>query len=141
MRQLLYVCFLGFFSFSASAQQASVAGRITQSGNPIELATIRLLNTTIQTSSDSNGFYQLQNINTGSYTLIVEQVGYQSFRKKIQLNNAQPLLLDIQLIPIASQIADVVVTGTLKEVRKTESPVPVEVYTQTFFKKSNPQYF
>lgn len=136
MRQLLYVLFLGFFSFSLHAQQASVVGRITQSGNPIELATVRLLNTTIQTSSDSNGFYQLQNIHPGSYTLMVEQVGYQSFRKKIQLNDAQPLLLDIQLIPITSQIADVVVTGTLKEVRKAESPVPVEVYTQTFFKKN-----
>jgi len=136
VRQLLYVFFLGFFSFSSNAQQASVAGRITQSGSPIELATVRLLNTDIQASSDSNGFYQLQNLNAGTYTLIVEQVGYQSFRKKIQLNNAQPLLLDIQLIPMTSQIADVVVTGTLKEVRKTESPVPVEVYTQTFFKKN-----
>ncbi|MBX2940696.1 MAG: TonB-dependent receptor plug domain-containing protein, partial [Ferruginibacter sp.] len=34
-------------------------------------------------------------------------------------------------------IEDVVVTGTMKPVRKLESPIPVEVYGQTFL-KSNP---
>lgn len=136
MRQFLYAFFLGLLSTSANAQYASVAGRITESGNPVELATIRLLNTDIQIHSDVNGFYQLQNLNPGTYTLVVDQVGYQSFRKKIQLVSTQSLLLDIQLTPITSQVSDVVVTGTLKEVRKTESPVPVEVYTQTFFKKN-----
>ncbi|MEN9298726.1 MAG: hypothetical protein RLZZ429_1039, partial [Bacteroidota bacterium] len=125
-----------WISHFSNAQQASVAGRITESSKPIELATIRLLNTDIQTSSDANGFYQLQNLNAGTYVLIVEQVGYQSYRKKIQLNSTQSVLLDIQLMPTTNQIADVVVTGTLKEVRKAESPVPVEVYTQTFFKKN-----
>jgi outer membrane receptor for ferrienterochelin and colicins len=136
VRQLLQVFFFVLLSISINAQTASVAGRITESGNPVELATIRLLNTDIQTSSDINGFYQLQNLNTGTYVLVVEQVGYQSFRKKIQLSTAQSLLLDVQLIPTTNQVADVVVTGTLKEVRKAESPVPVEVYTQTFFKKN-----
>jgi outer membrane receptor for ferrienterochelin and colicins len=136
VRQFLYAFFLGLLSTSANAQYASVAGRITESGNPVELATIRLLNTDIQIHSDVNGFYQLQNLNPGTYTLVVDQVGYQSFRKKIQLVSTQSLLLDIQLTPITSQVSDVVVTGTLKEVRKTESPVPVEVYTQTFFKKN-----
>ncbi|BFG70930.1 TonB-dependent receptor [Sediminibacterium sp. KACHI17] len=136
MRQFLYAFFLGLLSTSANAQYASVAGRITESGNPVELATIRLMNTDIQIHSDVNGFYQLQNLNPGTYTLVVDQVGYQSFRKKIQLVSTQSLLLDIQLTPITSLVSDVVVTGTLKEVRKTESPVPVEVYTQTFFKKN-----
>lgn len=40
------------------------------------------------------------------------------------------------LKPIETAIPDVVVTGTLKEVRKTESPVPVEVFTPAFFRKN-----
>lgn len=36
-----------------------------------------------------------------------------------------------------AQLEQVVVSGTLKEVSKLDSPVPVEVYTQSFF-KSNP---
>ncbi len=135
MRQLLYV-WVFLQSISSYAQQASVAGRITESGLPIELATIRLLNTNIQTNSDINGFYELQNVNPGNYILQVEQVGYQAFRKKIQLKADEKLLLDIPLIAIPNQVPDVVVTGTLKEVIKTESPVPVEVYTQTFFRKN-----
>lgn len=136
MRKAFYLLVIVLTSIRTLAQQASVEGRITQSGLPVELATIRLLNNTAQASSDINGFYQLQGLNPGSYILLVEQVGYQSFRKKIQLKADEKLLLDIILLPMTSAIPDVVVTGTLKEVIKSESPVPVEVYTQTFFKKN-----
>lgn len=33
-------------------------------------------------------------------------------------------------------IEDVVITGTMKAVSRLESPVPVEVYTPTFFRKN-----
>lgn len=38
-----------------------------------------------------------------------------------------------------AELAEVVVTGTLKEVRRVESPVPVEVYSAAFLKK-NPAF-
>lgn len=136
MRAFLYFVCILFLSAPVVAQQASVAGRILQSGNPVELATVRLLNTQLQTQTDVNGFYQFKELNPGTYILIVDQVGYASVRKKIQLAPKENLLLDIPLTPIPTLVPDVVVTGTLKEVRKTESPVPVEVYTQTFFKKN-----
>ncbi|OYW80983.1 MAG: TonB-dependent receptor, partial [Sphingobacteriia bacterium 32-37-4] len=38
-----------------------------------------------------------------------------------------------------AELAEVVVTGTLKEVKRVESPVPVEVYSAAFLKK-NPAF-
>lgn len=38
--------------------------------------------------------------------------------------------------PLTNSIDDVVITGTLKAVRKSQSPVPVEVYSQQFFQKN-----
>src|SRR5690606_11698020 len=45
--------------------------------------------------------------------------------------------LNFGLIRENSELGEVVITGTMKEVSKLESPVPVEVYTAKFF-KSNP---
>ncbi len=42
----------------------------------------------------------------------------------------------MQLRQNNSSLNEVVVTGTLKEVKRIESPVPVEVYTPQFFKKN-----
>lgn len=118
------------------AQFGSIAGRTSSLGKPVELTTIRLVNTSFQSASDSNGLYVLNQIPPGSYTLITERVGYESSRKKIQVTKDQQLIIDLLLTPITAAIPDVVVTGTLKEVRKTESPVPVEVYSPMFFRKN-----
>jgi outer membrane receptor for ferrienterochelin and colicins len=118
------------------AQKPTVAGRISSLQKGIETVSVRLLNSTIQTLSDSNGLYSLTPPAPGNYTLVAERVGYESFRKKIILKADESFILDIVLKPIEAAIPDVVVTGTLKEVRKTESPVPVEVYTPAFFRKN-----
>ena len=49
---------------------------------------------------------------------------------------ADTLSLSINLEEDKEQMEEVVVTGTLKEVRRIESPVPVEVYSPIFFKKN-----
>ncbi|HCL04731.1 MAG TPA: TonB-dependent receptor [Chitinophagaceae bacterium] len=120
----------------AWTQEASIAGRVSSSGKGIETVSVRLLNSISQTTSDSNGLYSLRPIAAGNYTLMAERVGYESFRKKVQLKAGESLIIDIVLKPVETAIPDVVVTGTLKEVRKTESPVPVEVFTPMFFRKN-----
>ncbi|MBW0177051.1 TonB-dependent receptor [Sediminibacterium sp.] len=120
----------------AWAQQSTVSGKVSSLGKGIESVSIRLLNNPIQTISDSNGLYSLYIPTPGTYTLIAERVGYEPYRKKIQLKANELLIIDISLKAIDFAIPDVVVTGTLKEVRKTESPVPVEVFTPTFFRKN-----
>ncbi len=131
---LLITSFL--IATSLNAQQANISGRVTNAGSGLETVSIRLLNTAIQTITDSNGFYHMQIPLQGHYTLVAERVGYNPFRKKIHVSAMEPMIIDIPLSIKETEIYDVVVTGTLKEVRKMESPVPVEVYTPVFFKKN-----
>lgn len=131
---LLITSFL--IATSLNAQQANISGKVTNAGSGLETVSIRLLNTAIQTITDSNGFYHLQIPLQGHYTLVAERVGYNPFRKKIHVSAMEPMIIDIPLSIKETEIHDVVVTGTLKEVRKMESPVPVEVYTPVFFKKN-----
>ena len=52
------------------------------------------------------------------------------------MREAENIPLDIELTQTQSYLNEVVVSGTLKQVRRSESPVPVEVYTPAFFKKN-----
>ncbi|MTI21287.1 TonB-dependent receptor, partial [Fulvivirga sp. RKSG066] len=61
-------------------------------------------------------------------------VGYKTFSQKVVLEANQNKTLDINLEVGDMQMNEVVVTGTLKEVNRLETPVPVEVYNPTFFK-------
>jgi outer membrane receptor for ferrienterochelin and colicins len=46
------------------------------------------------------------------------------------------IILNFDLTNLQNSLNEVVVTGTLKEVRRLESPVAVEVYTPTYFRKN-----
>ena len=127
------------FLFSLSnvyAQNASLEGTITDNGTSVPFANIYLKNTAIGTSSNEKGVFSLSDIPKGSYTLIVSMVGYKPFSKSIELKTSEKRTLNIQLIAAAEQLEETVVTGTLKAVKRSESPVPVEVYSPTFLKQN-----
>ncbi len=66
--------------------------------------------------------------------IIISYLGYKSFTKKL---NFKKLNLGNIILKLDDQLDEVVISGTLKPVSRLDSPVPVEVYSQTFF-KSNP---
>ena len=114
----------------------SISGFISDSsGEKIPFANVYLKNTKIGISSDNNGFYELKNIPKGNYTLIVSVVGFQSKSIKISINNNQNSTQNFVLNE-ADSLDEIVISGTLKPTSKLESPVPVEIYSNTFFKKN-----
>ncbi|MNX27274.1 Colicin I receptor precursor [compost metagenome] len=98
--------------------------------------TIRLLNTNFKTQVDSLGFYQLGNIPNGTYKIAVTSTGFKTITQKISLLENENLNLNFELEEDQNELNEVVVSGTLKPVRRLESAVPVEVYSPTFFKKN-----
>lgn len=69
-------------------------------------------------------------INASTGLLITSMVGY----KKDTTAVSDSIEIYMQRLP--GTLDDVVVTGTMKAVQKTASPVPVEVYTPQFFKRN-----
>lgn len=113
------------------AQHAHIAGTIsTPDHQPIEYATIALKNATYATTSDSTGRFTLY-IPPATYTLIATAINYKRYEQTIHLNPHDSLNLQLQLAPASLQ--EIVVTGTMKEVTKLNSPVPVEVYSSRYF--------
>lgn len=127
------------FSFSAIGQTGEISGKImTDNNEVIQFATIALEGTTMGTTSGEKGGFYLKNIPLGKYTMVVSMVGYQS--QKLKINISPHHLSFIQTFKLSkthTNLEEVVVSGTMEEVSKLDSPVPVEVYAANFF-KANP---
>ncbi|MFT4666591.1 MAG: outer membrane receptor for ferrienterochelin and colicins [Polaribacter sp.] len=127
------------FSFSTylNAQQATLSGDINNlSGEPLGFANIALEGTTIGVSADANGAFNITQIPSGDYKVIISFLGYEPTQKRIKLNVGENAILNFTLEEAFNKMDEIVVTGTLKEVSRLESPVPVEVYSPAFFKKN-----
>lgn len=124
-------------SFAVYGQNASLSGKVSKlSGEPLNFATIRLDGANLGTTADSNGLYTISKIPAGEYTILASFLGYEPTQKRVELRSGVQASLDFTLAESVNTMDEVVVTGTLKEVNRLESPVPVEVYNPVFFKKN-----
>lgn len=119
----------------ATFGQTTLNGKVTSLGIPLELANVSLSKTNLRAATDSLGNYRINNIPKGNYEIVVSHSGFRPLRKKITLADTLEINMDFDLKE-AHSLDEVVVTGTLKAVNRLESPVPVEVYKPTFFKKN-----
>jgi outer membrane receptor for ferrienterochelin and colicins len=135
MKQLITLFFI-LLSISVFAQQGTLTGKISAGDKSLKSATVVLRKTTYKTQSDQEGQYKLESIPAGNYEISVTALGYLTHRQEISLLADSTLILDVEMREKADDLNEVVVTGTMKPVRKLDSPVPVEVYTPAFFQKN-----
>ncbi|EAR13865.1 putative TonB-dependent outer membrane receptor protein [Polaribacter irgensii 23-P] len=114
----------------------TVSGKVTaENGDELPYANVYLKKTKIGTSSDDSGFYELNKIPKDNYTLIISSIGYKTKAIQISITADKKITRDVILMEDDS-LDEIVVSGTLRPVSKTNSPVPVEVYSETFFRKN-----
>lgn len=121
--------------FSALAQTGNVHGTVTAEGAPVEAVSVLIQGQTKATLTDRKGTFHLNNLAYGSYTIKLSAIGFQSAQQEINIDK-EIVQLTVSLTRQLSDLNEVVVTGTLKPVIRSESPVPVEVYTPQFLKKN-----
>lgn len=136
-KKLLLLFFL-WASQNLTAQSSTLKGVVTSEGfGSIEGAEIALEDELYVTATDDYGFFEFTNLPAGTYKIVVYELGFERFETVVELHENETTELDIQLISEDNLLEMAVITGTLKEVLKLDSPVPVEVYTSQFF-KANP---
>ncbi|GGK56270.1 TonB-dependent receptor domain-containing protein [Rufibacter glacialis] len=136
MRHQLLLLFTCFISLTATAQQTVVTGAVedAQTREPLGFCNISVLNTTIGTMTDEKGRFKLSLApDYANARLVVSFLGYQNDTLPLKAGKTQ---YQVNLKPSAGKLNEVVVTGTMKEMSRLESPVPVEVYTPGFFRKN-----
>jgi outer membrane receptor for ferrienterochelin and colicins len=124
-------------SFNIQAQTAILKGKLTSENKPVEFANVGLKGTNYGSASDTSGVFVIKNIPVGTYTVIVSVIGYDRVEKIVTFSENETRVLNFELISNSSSLDELVISGTMQEVSKMDSPVPVEVYTSEFF-KANP---
>lgn len=115
----------------------TISGKVTHHGNAVAFASIKVAETGLITSTDSIGSYEFPTVEAGKYVFRVSAVGYKTLFKSVTVKPNDTLkVIDFELVPELSNLNEVVITGTLKEVNRAESAVPVEIYNHTFFKRN-----
>lgn len=119
----MYFRLLGFWSllmFSAFlpafAQNASVSGYVRDdaSGETLIQATVIIQGTTTGAVTNTSGYYTINRIKPGNYTLICSYIGYKARRIPIKLTEGAVLNLDIRLEPEETSV-EVTVTSEREE--------------------------
>jgi outer membrane receptor for ferrienterochelin and colicins len=133
MKNIVFTCLLMTSTFIVGQ---TISGKITaDNGDEIPYANIYLRKTKIGTSSNDTGLYELKNIPKDRYTLIISSIGFKTKSLKITVINDEQITRNVTLLADDS-LDEIVISGTLRPVSKTNSPVPVEVYSETFFRKN-----
>lgn len=125
-----------FFDVTVFAQTSAVRGRVISEALPLSDINISIQPTRIKSKTDSLGLYVLSNLPAGTYKVEASGVGFKKMVKTISLKQGETTELNFDLSNFKNDLDEVVVTGTLKEVSRIESPVPVEVYSYKYFRKN-----
>src|SRR5450759_5216911 len=126
MKQFLFIYFL-FISSIIFSQGVILSGYVTGSDSTsVTGATITLKGTTFGTVTDKKGFYKINKIKPGTYTLRVSYLGYETLERSIAIlkgDNHADFSIKVSNI----DLNEVVVTGTKSEKALKNVPVITQV--------------
>ena len=136
MRLFVFCILLFGLSSALPAQQSTVSGLLSSGLKPLAQVSVKIVDSKMGTTSDSLGRYAISNLKPGNYVLFFSSLGYKPYKAEINIGENQLLNLDVNLEESENLMQEFVITGTMKEVSRLASPVPVEVYSTAFFKKN-----
>lgn len=113
---------------------AQLLCRVEADDQALEFATVELSELRIGSTTDSLGRAFFEQVPPGTYEVVASFVGYFSQKKTVQLSPGQSLELRFHLS--AQTLQEVVVTGALREVRRSDSPIPVDVISPKLFQRN-----
>ncbi|WP_303984580.1 carboxypeptidase regulatory-like domain-containing protein, partial [Niallia circulans] len=105
-------------NFLLTPNPGAVQGTITDSftGLPIINTSVQVINSsgTVASTvvSDSNGFYQINGISPGQYTILATNANYQSNTQGVQINSNQTSQVDFTLVSFPATLTGTVVDST-----------------------------
>ena len=125
MKELAFVFLLT--TVSVLHGQNTISGKIsTGTGEALPYVSVYLLGTKIGTTSDKKGKYILKKIPDGSYKLFVSHMAYVTVSRNIEIQG-KPLVVNITLEKVVSNLNKVVVTGKNKSQKLSETAYKPEI--------------
>lgn len=131
---LIFLPIIACLSLQAQSYFISGSVRDKQNTEALAYSSIQIVGTPIAIPTNGNGYFELdipkEHLNG---KLIASYLGYDT--DTIQLSESRRVF-NFNLNPAVGTMKEVVVSATMKESSKLESPIPVEFYNPVFFKKN-----
>ena len=118
--------------------QYSIKGQVKtkNGGDHLPFVSVSILETRQGQTSTEHGVFDFQNLKSGTYTLKFSYLS--KLEKIIKVDLKENKYLEIALEDDPKMLDEVVVSGNMKEMSKTESAIPIDIILPSFFcKKSN----
>ncbi|MEC8403450.1 MAG: TonB-dependent receptor [Bacteroidota bacterium] len=117
-----------------NAQDFIVSGKVFSQGQPLSSASVFVMGNNSGVTTNAEGQFSIYISNIANPELVISYLGYKSQIIKISSKTTDLGIIELEW---DNKLEEVVVSGTLKPISKLDSPVPIEVYGQTFF-QANP---
>lgn len=125
MRTVTILALIFFVNLFFAQEQASITGNIFDDNNQtIPFASIYIEALNKGTAADENGFYKLENIPSGTWTLKSSAVGYQVAERTVEITADESQVINFTLI-FDNQLEQVEVFGN-----RNDSPDKIESITR-----------
>jgi len=135
---LLLFCMISLnISAQVESEKFTLTGKISLEGQtePAFGAALYINELRIGTTADTAGNFTISAIPKGSYTIRISYVSFPTITER-NVKIDRNLIRNFTLKSGENSLNEVVVTGTMKEVSKLDSPVPVDIITAKFIYKN-----
>lgn len=130
------VAFLVSTAFAAKAQDNSVKGFVYEesTGEPMMFTNVYLKGTTYGGSTNENGYFNINRIPDGRYTLLITSVGYDTIAEPISLEKGQSVNRKFYLKETSQKLETVTITADKIEARTETKTSVITVTPKTITK-------
>ncbi len=138
MKWLFYSILCLFFVPLNAQEIYRVKGKvIDEKLLPLEFCTVVHTGSNKSYYTDQKGEFECQVNDLGIHTFLFMLNGYHSYTLTVNLPEETTAKHKIQLKPMNKDLEEVVVTGSLRETGKDESPVNIDIITPKLFQRTN----
>jgi outer membrane receptor for ferrienterochelin and colicins len=116
-------------------QSFSVKFHVVSDNQPVAFASIYFPKLKLGATTDTLGNAIVAGVSEGKHLVEISFVGYEKQSKILDIST-ENAVFEIELTSELSLLDAVVVTGSMKEMRKSESVVPVEMFSPKYFERN-----
>ncbi len=132
MRKLLYLLLISLITTLAYSQTGNIRGFVYDkiSGEPIMFCNVILQGTTIGSSTDVNGMYNISKVIAGDYTLTVTYIGYDSPELNITLKAGTVLTQNVEISESSIKLSEVRISAERSEMKTEVKAAAIKITKQ-----------
>ncbi len=130
---------LTLFQFTTAQKRqtdASIIGDVLCNGEHVPFINLTLDGTTIGTTTDATGHYQLNNLPIGSFTLRVSGIGYKGGTREVSTVSNQTKEIRFTVQEDVLQMDEVVVSASRTQTNRAEAPVVITSISPALFNQT-----